>query len=201
MSYTPMEIHPPRALPPNRPARDESSRDFLARVPPSSTKVDAIGQWISITNPSSPKIEDDVPSLLAQGTSGLRQFANETAQLTLHRDHSGATAVVTGKSIFFIRPGRVDYYWGIIAAATMRGELGFGAKVAADEWARPHSLDCGLYARLRGCGGRKAGAHEAEGAGPGNTGTEADFFPSLMRCRLVCSRAPMFFFFRWQSTL
>ena len=40
------------------------------------------------------------------------------------------TNVVSGKGLLFVSAEKVDEVWGVVAEATAKGELGFGAKVA-----------------------------------------------------------------------
>lgn len=61
-----------------------------------------------------------------------------TRELTKHRVDlerslfalARETGVVSGKWMLFISPAKVDEVWGVVAEATAKGELGFGAKVA-----------------------------------------------------------------------
>lgn len=129
---------------------------------PSSTPADAAGPWIYVAAPQQPKRpqQADIARLVAEGTRALHRFENDRAALQVQRDRAPAgskqaatralhrrrqeleselfmlarqTGVVSGKWMLFITADRVDEYWTVVAEATVRGELGFGAKVATDD--------------------------------------------------------------------
>ncbi|RAH43688.1 DUF1917 domain-containing protein, partial [Aspergillus brunneoviolaceus CBS 621.78] len=129
---------------------------------PSSTPADAVGPWIYVAAPQQSKRpqQADIARLVAEGTRALHRFENDRAALQVQRDRAPAgskqaatralhrrrqeleselfvlarqTGVVSGKWMLFITADRVDEYWTVVAEATVRGELGFGAKVATDD--------------------------------------------------------------------
>ena len=133
--------------------------DFLKRLPPSTTKSSDIKDWIWIANPFTPPraIKADIDGFKAAASAILREFedtktAKEHSQrkatkAALDKSLVGERAeterkllqmareygVTSGKWMFFPLPEEVDRYWGLIAPATARGELGVSAKTAADE--------------------------------------------------------------------
>ncbi|PYH41963.1 DUF1917-domain-containing protein [Aspergillus saccharolyticus JOP 1030-1] len=127
---------------------------------PSNTPADAIGPWIYVAAPEPRHIQADTARLVAEGTRALHRYENDKAALQLQRDTAPAgsrqaaarallrrrqelerelfvlarqTGVVSGKWMLFITADRVDEVWAVVAEATVRGELGFGAKVATDD--------------------------------------------------------------------
>ncbi|KAI9376275.1 hypothetical protein BJX61DRAFT_417402 [Aspergillus egyptiacus] len=161
MESSPMDIdaETPQFLPRNRHGRHESASDFLTRLPPSTTKAETIGPWIYASNLQIPYKEGDLPTLQRKGRERLERFEDEEAHVRYENDQKGGTkqalgrrlaplrrkleqdifvlaretGIVTGKWMMFITADRVDHYWGVVAAATMNGELGIGAKVATDD--------------------------------------------------------------------
>ncbi|RAK91890.1 DUF1917-domain-containing protein [Aspergillus costaricaensis CBS 115574] len=144
----------------NRPSPNEPISSFLARLRPSSTlSTSPTGSWIYISSYSYQNPQADIKKLVEDGTAELRAHENKisqvcaehakkpkktqtpaalTRELTKHRVDlerslfalSRETGVVSGKWMLFISPAKVDEVWGVVAEATAKGELGFGAKVA-----------------------------------------------------------------------
>ncbi|PYI33625.1 DUF1917-domain-containing protein [Aspergillus indologenus CBS 114.80] len=142
--------------------RRTASREVATGLTPSSTPADAVGPWIYVAAPqprSGPQ-QAELARLVAEGTRALHRFENDRAALQVQRDRAPAgskqaatrallrrrqeleselfalarqTGVVSGKWMLFITADRVDEYWTVVAEATVRGELGFGAKVATDD--------------------------------------------------------------------
>ncbi|EHA21788.1 hypothetical protein ASPNIDRAFT_183269 [Aspergillus niger ATCC 1015] len=145
---------------PNRPSPNEPISSFLARLRPSSTlSTSPTGSWIYTTSYSYEQPQADLKKLVADGTKALKAHKEAIAQvraehakkpkkkqtpaaltreLTQHRKDlentlfslARQTNVVSGKWLLFVLPEKVDEVWGIVAEATAKGELGFGAKVA-----------------------------------------------------------------------
>ena len=138
---------------------EESVLDFVRRLPPATTRVDAIGNWIWIANPYSSRREtdSDVQGFMEEGTDILASLeakledlnnimgsktpaVRTRAQNKARREAQEAlfTAatkhnVRSGKWMLFPLPAEVDRVWQIVAEATAEGRLGDLAKVAADE--------------------------------------------------------------------
>ncbi|GKZ22108.1 hypothetical protein AbraIFM66951_008844 [Aspergillus brasiliensis] len=145
---------------PNRPSPNEPISSFLARLPPSTThSASATGQWIYVSSYSYQTPQADIKKLKADGAKELRAYEEKTAQIRAEhgkkpkRSQSQAglsreitklrmelerklsalakqTNVVSGKWMLFVSSEKVDEVWGVVAEATAKGELGFGAKVA-----------------------------------------------------------------------
>ncbi|KAL4988286.1 hypothetical protein BDW68DRAFT_196798 [Aspergillus falconensis] len=157
MVYTPMDIDADNGyLPPNEPGPNESSTDFLKRLPPSTTREDDVGPWIYIHMDSPARHREDQAVFITKGLEALHGFVDQERKLREENDQKkeNATALsrkvkplqrelekhifelaretncVTGKWMMFITPDRVDSYWEAVADATMKGHLGIGAKVA-----------------------------------------------------------------------
>ncbi|KAL2835061.1 hypothetical protein BDW59DRAFT_137042 [Aspergillus cavernicola] len=161
MASSPMDIDTdaPQILPRNQPGENESSADFLARLPPSTTKAETVGAWIYVYTPYIRGLKDDVPEFKRKGREALSAFEIEEASLRYENDRKGGSTVamsrkvvplklqleehiftlaretncVTGKWMLFISADRVDCYWSAVADATRCGELGIAAKVATDD--------------------------------------------------------------------
>ncbi|GAT24572.1 hypothetical protein RIB2604_01804020 [Aspergillus luchuensis] len=144
----------------NRPSPNEPISSFLARLRPSSTlSTSPTGSWIYISSYSYQHPQADIKKLVKDGTAELRAHEDKisqvcaehakkpkktqtpaalTRELTKHRVDlerslfalARETGVVLGKWMLFISPAKVDEVWGVVAEATAKGELGFGAKVA-----------------------------------------------------------------------
>ncbi|KAJ0426275.1 hypothetical protein BJY00DRAFT_129123 [Aspergillus carlsbadensis] len=158
MSPMPMDIDRPACMPFNRLGRGESSSAFLARLPASTTKEENAGPWIYLHTPESEREQSDVPTLQRKGLEALYTYENKEARLRQENDQKGGsnvalsrklsplrreletrlfalaqeTNVVSGKWMLFITPDRIDSYWRRVVEGTMRGELGYAAKVATD---------------------------------------------------------------------
>ncbi|OJI83669.1 hypothetical protein ASPTUDRAFT_55691 [Aspergillus tubingensis CBS 134.48] len=144
----------------NRPSPNEPISSFLARLRPSSTlSTSPTGSWIYTTSYSYEQPQADIKKLVAEGTKALHAHEEAIAQvraehakkpkktqtpaaltreLTKHRVAlereifalAKETNVVSGKWLLFVSAEKVDEVWGVVAEATAKGELGFGAKVA-----------------------------------------------------------------------
>ncbi|PYH39175.1 DUF1917 domain-containing protein [Aspergillus neoniger CBS 115656] len=144
----------------NRPSPNEPISSFLARLRPSSTlSTSPTGSWIYTTSYSYEQPQADIKKLVAEGTKALHAHEEAIAQvraehakkpkktqtpaaltreLTKHRVDlereifalAKKTNVVSGKWLLFVSAEKVDEVWGVVAEATAKGELGFGAKVA-----------------------------------------------------------------------
>ncbi|XRM48310.1 hypothetical protein ABZX51_011239 [Aspergillus tubingensis] len=144
----------------NRPSPNEPISSFLARLRPSSTlSTSPTGSWIYTTSYSYEQPQADIKKLVAEGTKALHAHEEAIAQvraehakkpkrtqtpaaltreLTKHRVDlereifalAKETNVVSGKWLLFVSAEKVDEVWGVVAEATAKGELGFGAKVA-----------------------------------------------------------------------
>ncbi|PYH65084.1 DUF1917 domain-containing protein [Aspergillus vadensis CBS 113365] len=144
----------------NRPSPNEPISSFLARLRPSSTlSTSPTGSWIYVSSYSYQNPQADIKKLVKDGTAELGAHEDRisqaraehakkpkktqtpaalTRELTRHRVDlertlfalARETGVVSGKWMLFISPAKVDEVWGVVAEATAKGELGFGAKVA-----------------------------------------------------------------------
>ncbi|RHZ57968.1 hypothetical protein CDV55_105393 [Aspergillus turcosus] len=141
---------------------NEPVNDFLARLPPSTTKEKDVGPWIYVTNPHRKTHPDEhaIAKLVREGTELLHRFEDEKAELEAEHDRSRSkskaaltrklnplrqtleqdifalarkTGVVSGKWMMFITADRVDRYWEAVATGTVSGQLGDAAKVATDD--------------------------------------------------------------------
>lgn len=141
----------------------ESVPEFLSRLPPSTTKAESVGPWIWVDNPhdkvSNAELGDRA-TLIDKGQELLYAFENEKARLEAEHDKSKAktkagltrklnplrrtleqdlfalareTGITAGKWMLFPTPDQVDQTWKTVATAVVEGELGIGAKVAADD--------------------------------------------------------------------
>ncbi|PYH93779.1 DUF1917-domain-containing protein [Aspergillus ellipticus CBS 707.79] len=115
-----------------------------------------------------------IPGLVSQGTRALHLYEDEQTSLQHQRDRATGrsktaltrqlatsrqalearlfavareTGVVTGKWMSFVTPDRVDEYWGVVVEGTVRGELGFGAKVATDDGRGGRARLIAIYTR------------------------------------------------------
>ena len=149
---------------------DETVDQFLTRLPPSTTKYADIKDWIWIANPYLPKPETkpDVEAFRAAAKLILDELkaAREDTEQSLQRAGKAAAnkalegvkkeaeqklleaakqhRVTYGKWMLFPNRKEVDEQWAAVAEATVRGQLGPAAKVAADEEKthRPTRLIC-----------------------------------------------------------
>ncbi|RAL10799.1 DUF1917 domain-containing protein [Aspergillus homomorphus CBS 101889] len=137
-----------------------TSSQTATGLTPSNTPADAVGPWIYVSAPGQRLRQADTARLVTDGTRALHRFENDKAALQLQRDRAATgskqaatralllrrqelerelfalarlTGVVSGKWMLFITADRVDEVWAVVAEATARGELGFGAKVATDD--------------------------------------------------------------------
>lgn len=81
--------------PRNARGRNESVSDFLARLPPSTTKEESIGPWIFVSEPNRRKgldeeEEEDLAGFIAKGTELLHEFEEKKSELEEEHDRSGA---------------------------------------------------------------------------------------------------------------
>ncbi|KAL2800777.1 hypothetical protein BJX66DRAFT_99465 [Aspergillus keveii] len=173
MAVTPMDIDKPASMPFNRLGPGESSSAFLARLPASTTKEESAGPWIYLHTPESEREQPDIATLQRKGLEGLYAYENEEARLRQENDQKGGsnvalsrklspvkreletrlfalaqeTNVVSGKWMLFITPDRVDSYWRRVVEGTMRGALGYAAKVATDAGNGPRARLICVYTK------------------------------------------------------
>ncbi|CAI7629046.1 unnamed protein product [Penicillium viridicatum] len=162
----------PGIIPPNQRGKAEPIARFLSRLPPSTTQAADVGPWIWMFNPHMPSKQNgdgDIPTLLRKGRELLQEYENESATLREAHDKSGAkttaaltrklnpmrkeleksildlareTGVTSGKWMLFPTVDRVDEFWGAVARAMEKGELGDVAKVATDDGGGESRLIC-----------------------------------------------------------
>ena len=139
----------------------ESIPDFLARLPPYSSKIGEIGPWIYIANPflDQKVTNEDLRGFKDEGSRLLSTFAEKQLVLEQSEKLNSKTAlgrklnplrkqlesdvyalarrkgVVSGKWMLFPQPLNVNRVWASIAQATADGGLGNAAKVAANDGA------------------------------------------------------------------
>ncbi|KAL4740071.1 hypothetical protein BDV11DRAFT_186114 [Aspergillus similis] len=157
MAYSPMDIDTDTGhLPPNEPNPNESSTDFLKRVPPSTAREEDVGPWIYVHTDQLARHKEDQAAFITKGLEALDEFVDQERKLREENDQKKGSAIalsqkikplqrelekhifklaretncVTGKWMMFIAPDQVDSYWEAVADATMKGLLGIGAKVA-----------------------------------------------------------------------
>ncbi|KAL6240141.1 hypothetical protein BDW75DRAFT_3333 [Aspergillus navahoensis] len=157
MVYSPMDIDTgPVYLPPNKPGPNESSTNFLKRLPPSTIRKEDVGPWIYIDTDYLARHKEDQAAFITKGLEALDGFMDQERKLREENDQKKGSAIalsrrvkplqrelekhifelaretncVTGKWMMFITPDQVDSYWEAVADATMKGQLGIGAKVA-----------------------------------------------------------------------
>ena len=137
----------------------ETVEEFLARLPPSSSKIEDCGPWIYISNPAYDpnKDREDLRHFKENVTAHLTGFEEQklkveesteqapksvrTRKVNELRDELQAAIfrdarkyrVTAGKWMLFPRRNEVDRIWGAIAHATAAGDLGHAAKVASDD--------------------------------------------------------------------
>ena len=137
----------------------ESVPEFLARLPPSTTREEDLHDWIWIANPylQRDQTKQDIEGFKATAIEVLEKLeaakadisesqkratqASQEKLLAKHRreaetkllEAAKAYEVTTGKWMFFPLPEDVDSVWGAVAGGTAEGKLGCGAKVAPDE--------------------------------------------------------------------
>ncbi|KAL4980612.1 hypothetical protein BDW66DRAFT_156353 [Aspergillus desertorum] len=138
--YSPMDIDSDTGyLPPNAPGSNESSTDFVRRLPPSTKREEDVGPWIYIHTENLAAHKEDQAAFLHEENDQKKGSAIPLSQKVkpLQRELgknifklARETNCVTGKWMMFIMPDRVDSCWGAVADATMKGHLGIGAKVA-----------------------------------------------------------------------
>ncbi|KAK2804453.1 hypothetical protein FQN51_002097 [Onygenales sp. PD_10] len=137
----------------------ETIPQFLARLPPSTTKQSAVGPWIWIRNPTVPittGTKEGIINLQQRGAELLETFAARVSLLEAQYKDQPRTqlirkinierrkvdadilqtargnGILSGKWMFFPSVRQVDRVWAIVAEATAKGYLGIGAKVAPD---------------------------------------------------------------------
>ncbi|KAL4818095.1 hypothetical protein BDW67DRAFT_21969 [Aspergillus spinulosporus] len=157
MAYSPMDIDTDTGyLPPNEPGPNESSTDFLKRVPPSTTREEDVGPWIYVHTDQLAHHKEDQATFITKGLEALDGFVDQERKLREDNDQKKGSTIalsrkvkplqrelekhifelaretncITGKWMMFITPDQVDSYWEAVADATMKGFLGVGAKVA-----------------------------------------------------------------------
>lgn len=131
----------------DQPIRPNSN--LPANLPPSINNMRDDGFWIHVKNPHYKGSKEPNPAVFwataemdllggqlyrprGRGSTKIdypTKRLMESEILNLARREG----VMAGKWMFFLPPGRIDYYWNVIAQATERGELGPSAKVATDD--------------------------------------------------------------------
>ena len=137
----------------------EPVSDFLARLPPYSTRIEDCGPWLYISNPTynPAKTREDVRGFKEQGNRLLSGFSAQRADIEESGNGKSKSAitrklnelrkqlqvdvfelarnkdVTAGKWMLFPSPGDVNRVWSLVANATANGELGHAAKVAAND--------------------------------------------------------------------
>ncbi|KAK2803216.1 hypothetical protein FQN50_007083 [Emmonsiellopsis sp. PD_5] len=137
----------------------ETIPQFLARLPPSTTRQSDVGPWIWIRNPTAPLTtgtKEGITNLQQRGAELLQAFAARVSLLEAQYKNQPRTqlirkinierrkldadilqtargnGILSGKWMFFPSVRQVDRVWAIVAEATAKGDLGIGAKVAPD---------------------------------------------------------------------
>lgn len=135
----------------------ESIPEFLKRLPPYTTQQSEIGPFIWILNPYAPPSAGKIAAFKAAGSIILDDLTARKASLeasmkgkaksTITKKYiplrlaaeqailkaAQEAGVTDGKWMLFPMPEDVNRTWRIVAEATAKGELGTGAKVAADK--------------------------------------------------------------------
>lgn len=160
---------PQGRLPPNRRGKQESISSFLARLPPSKTRLDTSDPWIWMRNHSQGIEPGDISTLTRKGIELLRTYVEQSAELRAEHDKSGSkttapltrklnllrreleknifalareTGVTTGKWMLFPSVDQVDATWKTVVEAIESGKLGNDAKVATDDGSGQSRLIC-----------------------------------------------------------
>lgn len=131
---------------------DETTDDFLARLPPSSTHAEDVAGWIWVENPYDPGDgKSDIKGYIATGQSLLDDFRSSKARAATDgkgaktctantpqedlalaiKNAAKAHGVMSGKWMLFPHAGYVDEVWRKVVEGTAQGKLGIGAKVAS----------------------------------------------------------------------
>lgn len=137
----------------------EPIEEFLQRLPPLTTLASENGPWIRIANPHSPKrpLEQDLAGLTTAGEKILATFSAKKAEIEAEMTGRPKTTMArkiteerkaveeallaaavennctSGKWMLFPMSEDLTHTWKLVATATAHNELGFAAKVAADE--------------------------------------------------------------------
>ncbi|KAL4901389.1 hypothetical protein BDW74DRAFT_181957 [Aspergillus multicolor] len=154
---SPMDVDTgPVHLPRNRSSDNETSTNFLDRLPASSTSEEDIGSWIYVQPRDRVRDNEDRAGFMKKGQEALDAYVAQEAQLRYENDKKKGSAIalsrkvktlqrelekdllelaretncISGKWMMFITPDRVDSYWDAVAGATVKGHLGIAAKVA-----------------------------------------------------------------------
>ncbi|KAI9045531.1 DUF1917-domain-containing protein [Aspergillus affinis] len=147
-------LPPPNVDFPRQRRANQPMSNLVASMPPSTANMHDTGPWIFVhnphyhgpppPNPSSfwTEASENIMGGYDSGTPIRRQGGrvsstemNPTRQFMERSilDLARRKGIMTGKWLFFMSPGRVDYVWNVIAQATERGELGPSSKVATDD--------------------------------------------------------------------
>ncbi|KAF2495339.1 DUF1917-domain-containing protein [Lophium mytilinum] len=135
----------------------ESIDDFVARLPPATTRIDAVGPWIWVMNPYARSrhrsehihdFKDASEELLRRYLDRREQIETETpskakgaitrrlnAECDLPnqiKDLAMKHGVLSGKWMFFPTAKDLPRMWKALAEGTIQNRLGTGAKVATD---------------------------------------------------------------------
>ncbi|MCJ1285072.1 hypothetical protein MMC26_004410 [Xylographa opegraphella] len=137
---------------------DETVSDFLERLPPLSSQRSHVGDWIFIANPYSTArpTSENWTKTKEQGAGILADFETRRADVeaslkgrpaqTVTKKvnplrETARTAILAaarengcswGKWMLFPTAAEVNRVWGVVATATVAGELGGAAKVATE---------------------------------------------------------------------
>ena len=146
---------------------NETLDNFLSRLPPSTTTVEA-GPWIWIANPFSSHrpLQSDVGGFKTSGNELLEEYLNRKAKIVDQNPSKPASAITRklkpdrewleqsiidlakskgmtcGKWMLFPSANFVDEIWRKVAKATLAGILGCAAKVATDDGTDAPRLIC-----------------------------------------------------------
>ncbi|KAK2759812.1 hypothetical protein FQN54_002546 [Arachnomyces sp. PD_36] len=141
---------------------EESVREFVRRLPPSSTSTSVVGPWIFVSNPYACRkvTSADIGGFRTAGMALLEAFEHRASTIKAYglkkvqREESISFnrknlevdilecareyGVTEGKWMLFVPEPRVDEVWEAVLGATTKGNLGIQAKVAVkDESSRP----------------------------------------------------------------
>ena len=145
---------------PSARALDETVDDFLARLPPRTSRIGDCGPWIFISNPhctGRKHLYEDTKGFRERGEQLLSNF--NAAKVEIESSMAGKpksvigrkltplrsqlekdvfevarkSGVTSGKWMLFPSPENVNHVWSLVAHATASEDLGHAAKVAADD--------------------------------------------------------------------
>lgn len=123
--------------------RNESVRDFVRRLPPSTTDITSVGgPWLFVSNPHIPqKVTcSNIRDFKISGQALLEAFENRKQKGNINADRHKLEAdilecarqngITEGKWMLFLPEHKVDEVWETVVGATTKGNLGIQAKVA-----------------------------------------------------------------------